>query len=614
MNKTETKLTKEEIKNEIRKRYQGADQNQISVIPAREQNNFFNTDTPANVAVYARVSTGDPNQTSSYELQKNHYQDEINKRPNWNLVKIYADEGISGTSLAHRDAFKEMIEDCKAHKMNLIITKSVSRFARNIVDCISYVRMLAELTPPIGIYFETERIYTLDDKNEMSLSFLATLAQEESHNKSQSMNISLEMRFKRGIFLTPKLLGYDKDEDGNLVINEEEAKIVRLIFFMYLYGYSVTAIAEKLTALTCTTKKGNAKWSSSSVIGILQNERHCGDIIARKTYTPNYLTHKTKRNKGDRQKYHTANHHEAIISRDDWLAVQKKLRYTKYGSVHYLPTMQIIPSGVLEGYILIHPNWSGFTADTYINASRYCKKSKPHHESLHRNPGDFDLSKYQLVHLEYFINQLPYQLTINKRLIKFSIQSLRSLMNHPYIEILFNPVLGCIAVRQCQASSPYRFIWSNLSRDNPKTRQLGGTQFLPIIYQLMNWNINYRYVASGRHIQTIDEDLIIFDLRRARIITKEYIKTTNGPTEEGTNNPHQVHSPRTITGYPTNWELDYGQTYYDYLTNLSSTTLPIENLKSNVTPISYDEDPLNITSEETISNNIEELFDHFEMK
>ena len=141
--------------------------------------------------MYARVSTDDPRQTSSYELQKNHYTDLVNRREDWKLVDIYADEGISGTSLKHRDSFIRMIADCKAGKIDLIVTKSVSRFARNVLDCIGYVRQLAAMSPPIGVFFETENIYTLNPNSEMSLSFISTLAQEESHNKSEIMNASI---------------------------------------------------------------------------------------------------------------------------------------------------------------------------------------------------------------------------------------------------------------------------------------------------------------------------------------------------------------------------------------------------------------------------------------
>ncbi len=288
---------KEQRKQKIRERYKGTVDENLDCIPAIPQEDFYRPETKKRACAYCRVSTDDPNQTSSYELQKNYYEDMINQKDNWELVDIYADEGISGTSLNHRDSFVRMIEDCKEGKIDLIVTKSVSRFARNILDCIGYVRELKGLNPPVGVFFETENIYTLDNKSEMALSFIATLAQEESHSKSEIMNASIEMRFKKGIFLTPVLLGYDHDEDGNLVINDNEAATVRIIFFSYLYGYSSSQIADALTELGRPTKKGNTYWSSGSVYQVLTNERYCGDVLARKTFTPNYLDHKSRKNR-----------------------------------------------------------------------------------------------------------------------------------------------------------------------------------------------------------------------------------------------------------------------------------------------------------------------------
>ena len=189
MNKSEEKLTSRELKKaKIRERYKGINQDEIEVIPALPQIRLDDPNRTQRVAVYARVSTDDPNQTSSYELQRNHYQDLVNSHINWILVDIYADEGISGTSLKHRDSFIRMINDCRAGKIDLIITKSVARFARNVVDCIKHVRELAALNPPVAVFFETENIYTLNPNSEMSLSFISTLAQEESHTKSEIMN------------------------------------------------------------------------------------------------------------------------------------------------------------------------------------------------------------------------------------------------------------------------------------------------------------------------------------------------------------------------------------------------------------------------------------------
>lgn len=195
-------------------------------IPAKKQVDYYDNDIPQRVAVYARVSTDNVQQTSSYELQKKYYEEFVIRHPNWTLVKIYADEGISGTSMAHRDEFLAMIADSRAGKIDMIITKSVSRFARNVVDFLSMVQSLAELPHPVGIFFESECIFSLKDDSQMALSFQATMAQEESHIRSRSMETSLHMRLDGGLPLTPKLLGYSHDTDGNLIVNHEEAPTV----------------------------------------------------------------------------------------------------------------------------------------------------------------------------------------------------------------------------------------------------------------------------------------------------------------------------------------------------------------------------------------------------
>ena len=222
----------------LREIYQREDNSQKTFIPAKpkvdpnERNRFFR------VCAYCRVSTDSDEQLSSYELQQAHYLHLVEDHPNWELRHIYADEGISGTSLKKRDQFVEMIEACKHGEYDLIVTKSVSRFARNLVDCISIIRMLKGLPKPVGVYFETDNLNTLGENNEFMLSFLATFAQEESVKKSEAMNWSLMQRFKDGKLLTPALLGYDRPKDvtgryikyAPLKINESEAAIVRFIY------------------------------------------------------------------------------------------------------------------------------------------------------------------------------------------------------------------------------------------------------------------------------------------------------------------------------------------------------------------------------------------------
>lgn len=345
------------------------DQENYTFFPAKEPRDFFGESSRLSVAVYARVSTGNVEQTSSYELQKKYYEDYVRRHPNWTLARIYADEGISGTSLARREQFHQMITDCKAGKIDLILTKSVSRFARNVVDCISTVRMLSELSSPVGVFFESECIFSLKDDSQMALSFQATMAQEESHTRSRSMETSLRMRLDGGLPLTPKLLGYSHDSEGNLVVNPQEAPTVKLIFYLYLYGYSTSEIAEILTRQGRKTYLGNIKWTSNAVVQVLRNERHCGDVLTRKTFTPNYLTHKAKKNKGDRPQSLYRNHHEAIVSREDYIAAQHLLDNSKYGNKSFLPELRVVDQGLLRGFVVLHPRWAGFQPEDYLQAS-----------------------------------------------------------------------------------------------------------------------------------------------------------------------------------------------------------------------------------------------------
>ena len=297
----ERRAKKREDKERTRKRMRvEVDPDNYEFIPAKKQIDYYDDEVQQRVAIYVRVSTDDVRQTTSFELQKKYYEDFVSKHPNWTLVEIYADEGISGTSLAHRDAFNRMIADCRAGKIDMIITKSVSRFARNVMITIGFVRELAEMKHPVGVFFESECIFSLNDDSAMALSFLATMAEEESHTRSRSMETSLRMRLDNGIPLTPKLLGYTHDTDGNLVINPSEAPTVKLVFYMYLYGYSSQQIADALNALERKSYLGNVNWTSGGVVQILRNERHCGDVLTRKTFTPNFRDHKSRKNCGDR--------------------------------------------------------------------------------------------------------------------------------------------------------------------------------------------------------------------------------------------------------------------------------------------------------------------------
>ena len=597
-------------KNKIRERYKGVSLDELDVIPALPQEDIFAVENEQRVAVYARVSTDDPRQTSSYELQKNHYHDVISKSPNWKLVQIYADEGISGTSLQHRDQFKLMIEDCKQGKIDLIVTKSVSRFARNVVDCIGYVRELLALPHPVGVFFETERLNTFDPKSEMVLSFMATLAQEESHTKSEIMNASIEMRFRRGIFLTPILLGYDHDEDGNLVINEEEAKIVKLIFMMYLNGCTCQEIADTLTELGCMTKKGNTVWSPGSILQILQNERHCGDVLAHKTYTPNYLNHKSKKNMQNRPQYRKRNHHEAIISRDDFIAVQRLISNAKYGNKGLLPELKVIPEGVLKGFVSINPRWAGFKEDDYINASASVyngtEQTSASSAPVEVQSGDFDLRGYEIACSQFFDSTDRITVTFSQGDIRFSCPAVRRLES-TLVELLMHPQKRILAVRTAGKECRNAMQWSKKKSGVSFPRGISGTAFLPTLYSLLGWKDDCRYRITGIKRGKGNDAILLFNLTEPEIfIPNDTVSSL--PESDTSVKPFTDSNRRNVRAYPPDWADTFGSNYYSHAQaqELAGFGKGMEPDISHASVI-YKDNDIQVTSKDDIERNIEQI-------
>lgn len=597
-------------KNKIRERYKGVSLDELDVIPALPQEDIFAVENEQRVAVYARVSTDDPRQTSSYELQKNHYHDVISKSPNWKLVQIYADEGISGTSLQHRDQFKLMIEDCKQGKIDLIVTKSVSRFARNVVDCIGYVRELLALPHPVGVFFETERLNTFDPKSEMVLSFMATLAQEESHTKSEIMNASIEMRFRRGIFLTPILLGYDHDEDGNLVINEEEAKIVKLIFMMYLNGCTCQEIADTLTELGCMTKKGNTVWSPGSILQILQNERHCGDVLAHKTYTPNYLNHKSKKNMQNRPQYRKRNHHEAIISRDDFIAVQRLISNAKYGNKGLLPELKVIPEGVLKGFVSINPRWAGFKEDDYINASASVyngtEQTSASSAPVEVQSGDFDLRGYEIARSQFFDSTDRITVTFSQGDIRFSCPAVRRLES-TLVELLMHPQKRILAVRTAGKECRNAMQWSKKKSGVSFPRGISGTAFLPTLYSLLGWKDDCRYRITGIKRGKGNDAILLFNLTEPEIfIPNDTVSSL--PESDTSVKPFTDSNRKNVRAYPPDWADTFGSNYYSHAQaqELAGFGKGMEPDISHASVI-YKDNDIQVTSKDDIERNIEQI-------
>ena len=300
----------------------------VTVIPARRKAiNRVREEIPkTRVAAYCRVSTDSDEQATSYEAQVEHYTTYIQSNPEWECAGIYADDGISGTNTKKRDDFNRMIDDCMAGRIDMVVTKSISRFARNTLDCLKYIRQLKERGIPV--YFEKESINTLDAKGEVLLTIMASLAQQESQSMSQNIRLGYQYRFQAGKVQVNynRFLGYTKGEDGQLVIVPEEAAVVKRIFREYLEGASLLEICKGLEADGILTGAHMKKWRPETVHKMLQNEKYMGDALLQKTYTVDFLTKKKVVNEGIAPQYYVENSHEAIIPRDLFMRTQEEIK------------------------------------------------------------------------------------------------------------------------------------------------------------------------------------------------------------------------------------------------------------------------------------------------
>ena len=304
----------------------------VTVIPPTAKFTVGDIATPAlqrRVAAYARVSTGSEEQQTSYAAQVDYYTKYIKSKPEWKFVSVYTDEGISATSTKNREGFNSMVEDALAGKIDLIITKSVSRFARNTVDSLVTVRKLKE--KGVEVYFEKENIFTLDSKGELLITIMSSLAQEESRSISENVTWGQRKRFADGKVSIPyrNFLGYKKGENGLPEIVPSEAETVRLIYRLFMEGKTFSAIAKHLTDNGILTPMGKKNWQAAVDSSILQNEKYKGDALLQKTFCANFLTKQMVKNTGQIPQYYVENSHPEIIDPDEWDAVQAEISRRK---------------------------------------------------------------------------------------------------------------------------------------------------------------------------------------------------------------------------------------------------------------------------------------------
>ncbi len=479
-------------------------------------------DQKKDVAVYTRVSTMSLNQTSSIENQELYYTDKVKKNENWSLTEIYSDEGKSGTSTKKRDAFNKMMEDAREGKFNLILCASVSRFARNISDCLDYVSELKIMNPknPIGVYFETENIYTLNPDAEQTLGFHALLADWESGNKSRRMILSYDQRIMTNQFPVSDLLGFRHTKDGDLIVEPEEAKTVRFIYLAYIYGYSAKEIAEVLSEKHRPTLRGRTDWNPTMVRKIMENERRWGDLEARKTVVLDYKKKKIAKNTNIREGAFVPNHHEAIVSRD--IAEVAKL-ITKSTSHHSgLPENIVISNGALKGFVSVCPTWAGIT-DEHLMAVSMSVYEEDEITELEREARvksgeeksrmlSMSLYDYQVPNGAFFITDSQPAIVLQRNGITFNKSCMKRFEGCEYVELLYHPVLQTIVIRKSSSDNPNSVAWGTGRKD------ITARAFSEAIYERMDWKPDYRFKFRGVQRIRGGVGILIFDLSEPQVL------------------------------------------------------------------------------------------------
>lgn len=518
---------KDFIKEQIRKRVRNASVgDNVTFIPANPVPSVYD-DKHKNVAVYTRVSTKSTEQVSSIENQTKYYTEKIGKNPNWNLQQIYSDEGKSGTSIKKRENFQRMIADAKNKKMDLILCASVSRFARNLKECLEKVDELRYTNPrrPVGVYFETENIFTLNPDSDDAFKVHAMLADWESKNKSRRMILSYDQRICTGQYPVADLLGYRHTIDGQLILQEDEAKTVRFIFLAYALGYSYKEIAEILTQKQRPTLKGRTEWNSGMVRNITKNERRWGDLNARKTVVIDYKSNKIVKNDKIRDAAFVSQHHEGIVTPE----IAKAVHFITSSNQKLeggIPELSVIKQGALKGFVTISPYWNAIDSSLLYDI---CKSAYSDEEFLqlkhevnilngkeHSNVCSLKYTGYEVPYGIYFMNSNTPTLTISNKRIQFNKKCHEKLGKCDYIEILYHPIMQTIILKACNtfSSSAFRCVTPNGNFTNRITSPI----FCNSLYENMDWIKKYDFKFRGILRERGQEKILMFFLDEPQIL------------------------------------------------------------------------------------------------
>ena len=534
-------------------------------------------DDQKRVAVYARVSTKSKEQVSSIENQTKYYTEKIAKTPNWDLTEIYSDEGKSGTSKKWRPEFKRMLEDAAKKKMDLIVCASVSRFARNISDLIEEVRKLRTTNPsnPVGVYFETEDLYTLDPNINERLQMQGLFAEWESGNKSRRMILSYDQRICTGQFPVYDLLGLKHTLEGGFIIEEDQAQTVKYIFLATLCGHTPEEIADVLTEKQRPTLRGRTDWNPSMVKAIMNNERRWGDLEVRRRVVIDYKEKVTAKNDGIREGAYIPGYHEGIVSPEIAKAahMMRASRY-KFGSV---PDVCVINEGALKGFVSISPTWRGIDNQAFQDISRQVYDDGEFEELLHEaailngdehsNMISMTLNDYRVAPGVMFMTRSDPQLTISQKDLTLNGACKEKLGNERYVEFLYHPVLEVIAVRSAYATNPNAVKWDD---SKASTMRISSSAFSGAIFDKLDWMRQYKFRFRGITRVRDGEKIVFFFLDEPQILVgKKAKELLEADSSDGTAKfiPYKESDPRNIalqsTGvaYPEDWQSIVGVSY-----------------------------------------------------
>ncbi|MBR6052085.1 MAG: recombinase family protein, partial [Clostridia bacterium] len=490
------------------------------------------------------------------------------------------DEGKSGTSKKGRKDFNRMLKDAYDKKFDLILCASVSRFARNVADFLEEVTNLKVRNPdhPVGVYFETENVYTLDERDADKLDLQAMFADWESRNKSRRMILSYDQRIFTCQFPVSDLLGYRHTRTGKLVMIPEEAKTVRLIFLAFFCGYSKKEIADMLTEKGRHTLKGKTVWDAAMVTEIMKNERRWGNLQARKSIVLDYKKKKVAKNNGIREGAFVEDHHTGIVSQEIARAVGYLLPNSS--RLDGVQDIKVIRSGALKGFINVNPYWNAVNNKTFLDLcsavydpeelERIRYESKILSGEEHSKLLSMELSEYQIPYGIYFLSRNMPSIILSKTGFTFNGACFKRLNECGFIEVLYHPVYQMIAIRACSEQSDTGLCWKK--KDGGRKHKFRAIAFMEALYERMNWIEDLSFQFRGVFRERGDSRIIFFSLDEPRIrppkskvetdyeagqteddLPIRYIKYKKGESLDCEQIP--------ASAYPLEWEQNFGLSY-----------------------------------------------------